>query len=145
LCRISAGAGSHGRARTAKVRRGVAVEGERTGLPGKTRSAPAQFWRRCRSWAMTAEGRGYGEPWGGASRKPSYAGVDRTVRLVSSLWSPLLHRPSLEPVTSMGRKVTVATCALNQWALDFEGNFQRILKSEFWGGGRQEEVKVHNG
>ncbi|GAB1301944.1 Glutamine-dependent NAD(+) synthetase [Apodemus speciosus] len=29
----------------------------------------------------------------------------------------------------MGRKVTVATCALNQWALDFEGNFQRILKS----------------
>lgn len=30
----------------------------------------------------------------------------------------------------MGRKVTVATCALNQWALDFEGNFQRILKSE---------------
>nr|XP_031546903.1 glutamine-dependent NAD(+) synthetase isoform X3 [Vicugna pacos] len=29
----------------------------------------------------------------------------------------------------MGRKVTVATCALNQWALDFEGNLQRILKS----------------
>ncbi|XP_058518678.1 glutamine-dependent NAD(+) synthetase isoform X2 [Ochotona princeps] len=29
----------------------------------------------------------------------------------------------------MGRKVTVATCALNQWALDFEGNLRRILKS----------------
>ncbi|XP_008072221.1 glutamine-dependent NAD(+) synthetase-like [Carlito syrichta] len=29
----------------------------------------------------------------------------------------------------MGRRVTVATCALNQWALDFEGNLQRILKS----------------
>ncbi|XP_038621075.1 glutamine-dependent NAD(+) synthetase [Tachyglossus aculeatus] len=29
----------------------------------------------------------------------------------------------------MGRKVTVATCALNQWALDFEGNLERILKS----------------
>ncbi|XP_043932891.1 glutamine-dependent NAD(+) synthetase [Protopterus annectens] len=29
----------------------------------------------------------------------------------------------------MGRKVVVATCALNQWALDFEGNLQRILKS----------------
>ncbi|XP_057173238.1 glutamine-dependent NAD(+) synthetase isoform X8 [Ursus arctos] len=29
----------------------------------------------------------------------------------------------------MGRKVTVATCALNQWALDFEGNLQRILKT----------------
>ncbi|KAG8438284.1 hypothetical protein GDO86_008826 [Hymenochirus boettgeri] len=29
----------------------------------------------------------------------------------------------------MGRKVTVATCALNQWALDFEGNLNRILKS----------------
>ncbi|CAK6449854.1 unnamed protein product [Pipistrellus nathusii] len=29
----------------------------------------------------------------------------------------------------MGRKVTVATCALNQWALDFEGNLHRILKS----------------
>uniref|UniRef100_A0A8C0KTB1 Glutamine-dependent NAD(+) synthetase n=1 Tax=Canis lupus dingo TaxID=286419 RepID=A0A8C0KTB1_CANLU len=30
----------------------------------------------------------------------------------------------------MGRKVTVAACALNQWALDFQGNLQRILKSE---------------
>ncbi|KAL4642031.1 glutamine-dependent NAD(+) synthetase [Arapaima gigas] len=29
----------------------------------------------------------------------------------------------------MGRKVTVATCALNQWALDFDGNLHRILKS----------------
>nr|XP_019935239.1 PREDICTED: glutamine-dependent NAD(+) synthetase [Paralichthys olivaceus] len=29
----------------------------------------------------------------------------------------------------MGRKVTVATCSLNQWALDFEGNLERILKS----------------
>ncbi|OCT83757.1 glutamine-dependent NAD(+) synthetase [Xenopus laevis] len=29
----------------------------------------------------------------------------------------------------MGRKVTVATCALNQWALDFEGNLNRILQS----------------
>ncbi|XP_054553405.1 glutamine-dependent NAD(+) synthetase isoform X2 [Talpa occidentalis] len=29
----------------------------------------------------------------------------------------------------MGRKVTLATCALNQWALDFEGNLRRILKS----------------
>lgn len=35
----------------------------------------------------------------------------------------------------MGRKVTVATCALNQWALDFEGNLQRILKSKSAGGG----------
>ncbi|KAK7912854.1 hypothetical protein WMY93_013065 [Mugilogobius chulae] len=29
----------------------------------------------------------------------------------------------------MGRKVTLATCSLNQWALDFEGNLDRILKS----------------
>uniref|UniRef100_A0A1A8PI30 Glutamine-dependent NAD(+) synthetase n=3 Tax=Nothobranchius TaxID=28779 RepID=A0A1A8PI30_9TELE len=29
----------------------------------------------------------------------------------------------------MGRCVTVATCSLNQWALDFEGNLNRILKS----------------
>ncbi|XP_075423341.1 glutamine-dependent NAD(+) synthetase isoform X2 [Ascaphus truei] len=29
----------------------------------------------------------------------------------------------------MGRKVTLATCALNQWALDFEGNLNRILQS----------------
>uniref|UniRef100_A0AAR2KCB6 Glutamine-dependent NAD(+) synthetase n=1 Tax=Pygocentrus nattereri TaxID=42514 RepID=A0AAR2KCB6_PYGNA len=29
----------------------------------------------------------------------------------------------------MGRKVTVATCSLNQWALDFDGNVLRILKS----------------
>ncbi|XP_019375000.1 PREDICTED: glutamine-dependent NAD(+) synthetase isoform X3 [Gavialis gangeticus] len=29
----------------------------------------------------------------------------------------------------MGRAVTVATCALNQWALDFDGNLERILRS----------------
>lgn len=29
----------------------------------------------------------------------------------------------------MERKVTLATCSLNQWALDFEGNMERILKS----------------
>ncbi|KAI9850530.1 MAG: glutamine-dependent NAD(+) synthetase [Thelocarpon superellum] len=29
----------------------------------------------------------------------------------------------------MGRLVTVATCSLNQWALDFEGNAQRIIES----------------
>lgn len=29
----------------------------------------------------------------------------------------------------MGRKVTLATCTLNQWALDFEGNLERILQS----------------
>ncbi|KAI7814168.1 glutamine-dependent NAD+ synthetase [Triplophysa rosa] len=29
----------------------------------------------------------------------------------------------------MGRKVTLATCSLNQWALDFNGNLSRILKS----------------
>ncbi|KAM6980650.1 glutamine-dependent NAD(+) synthetase [Aplochiton taeniatus] len=29
----------------------------------------------------------------------------------------------------MGRNVTLATCSLNQWALDFDGNLERILKS----------------
>lgn len=29
----------------------------------------------------------------------------------------------------MGRKVTVASATLNQWALDFEGNRDRILES----------------
>lgn len=29
----------------------------------------------------------------------------------------------------MVRKVTVATCVLNQWALDFDGNCHRILES----------------
>ncbi|XP_076311459.1 NAD synthetase isoform X2 [Tachypleus tridentatus] len=29
----------------------------------------------------------------------------------------------------MGRKVVLAVCTLNQWALDFEGNYLRILKS----------------
>uniref|UniRef100_A0A803Y7T3 Glutamine-dependent NAD(+) synthetase n=1 Tax=Meleagris gallopavo TaxID=9103 RepID=A0A803Y7T3_MELGA len=29
----------------------------------------------------------------------------------------------------MGRAVSVAACALNQWALDFEGNAERILRS----------------
>ena len=31
----------------------------------------------------------------------------------------------------MGKKVTLACCALNQWALDFDGNLRRILKSEY--------------
>ena len=26
-------------------------------------------------------------------------------------------------------RITVATCSLNQWALDFEGNLKRILES----------------
>jgi len=30
---------------------------------------------------------------------------------------------------SMGRKVTIAVCTLNQWALDFEGNLHRIFQS----------------
>jgi len=30
----------------------------------------------------------------------------------------------------MGRKVTLACCALNQWALDFEGNLRRVRESE---------------
>jgi NAD+ synthase (glutamine-hydrolysing) len=29
----------------------------------------------------------------------------------------------------MGRKITVAVCTLNQWALDFEGNMSRIMES----------------
>lgn len=29
----------------------------------------------------------------------------------------------------MGPLITLATCALNQWALDFEGNAERIIES----------------
>ena len=29
----------------------------------------------------------------------------------------------------MGHKVKLATCVLNQWALDFEGNYRRIIES----------------
>jgi NAD+ synthase (glutamine-hydrolysing) len=29
----------------------------------------------------------------------------------------------------MGHLITVATCSLNQWALDFEGNTKRIIES----------------
>lgn len=32
-------------------------------------------------------------------------------------------------MTEMGRKVVLATCTLNQWAMDFDGNCKRILKS----------------
>ena len=32
-------------------------------------------------------------------------------------------------VTSRRRVATLATCNLNQWSLDFEGNLQRIVKS----------------
>lgn len=30
----------------------------------------------------------------------------------------------------MSRKVIISTCTLNQWALDFEGNFRRIVQSK---------------
>ncbi len=29
----------------------------------------------------------------------------------------------------MGRKATLATCTLSQWAMDFDGNYKRILES----------------
>jgi NAD+ synthase (glutamine-hydrolysing) len=29
----------------------------------------------------------------------------------------------------MGHHITLATCSLNQWALDFQGNYERILQS----------------
>ena len=32
-------------------------------------------------------------------------------------------------MTSRRRIATLATCNLNQWSLDFEGNLQRIVKS----------------
>ena len=35
----------------------------------------------------------------------------------------------LYPTAKMGHLITVATCALNQWAMDFEGNYQRIMES----------------
>jgi len=38
---------------------------------------------------------------------------------------------AVDSVTKMGRKVVLATCALNQWAMDFDGNLKRILKSMF--------------
>jgi hypothetical protein len=38
---------------------------------------------------------------------------------------PLLSSPRLAPM----RLVTVATCSLAQWALDFEGNLERIKES----------------
>ena len=37
------------------------------------------------------------------------------------------HRPMITSPTSS--LITVATCNLNQWALDFDGNCERILKS----------------
>ena len=29
----------------------------------------------------------------------------------------------------MVRRITIATCTLNQWAMDFDGNVRRILES----------------
>uniref|UniRef100_A0A3Q1AQ21 Glutamine-dependent NAD(+) synthetase n=1 Tax=Amphiprion ocellaris TaxID=80972 RepID=A0A3Q1AQ21_AMPOC len=43
----------------------------------------------------------------------------------------------------MGRKVTVAACSLNQWALDFEGNSERILRSK-WNRLLQKPIMHHN-
>lgn len=43
----------------------------------------------------------------------------------------ILHCPKQNPTESsiMGRLMHVATCALNQWALDFTGNKDRIVES----------------
>lgn len=38
------------------------------------------------------------------------------------------EEPSLQH-TTMGRKVVLATCSLNQWAMDFQGNMDRIIDS----------------
>ena len=35
----------------------------------------------------------------------------------------------LKHILKMPRKVTIATCSLSQWAMDFEGNLRRILES----------------
>ena len=35
----------------------------------------------------------------------------------------------LKHILEMPRKVTIATCSLSQWAMDFEGNLRRILES----------------
>jgi predicted amidohydrolase len=37
--------------------------------------------------------------------------------------------PNLQTHPDTARVITVASCALNQTALDFEGNLQRILRS----------------
>ncbi|XP_023042005.2 glutamine-dependent NAD(+) synthetase isoform X3 [Piliocolobus tephrosceles] len=72
----------------------------------------------------STDGRG-----GGGAGEPGRSGA----RAALSLWAPGVAvsrwSPAQETAARMGRKVTVATCALNQWALDFEGNLQRILKS----------------
>lgn len=65
---------------------------------------------------------------GGASRKDRLRRRRPSSRVIGCC--ALSSVASRNQQTRMGRKVTVATCALNQWALDFEGNFQRILKSE---------------
>ena len=41
-------------------------------------------------------------------------------------------RGMLPSSVAMSRRLTIATCALNQWSLDFEGNYQRILESKFF-------------
>ena len=40
-----------------------------------------------------------------------------------------LEKPKKRKLRRMGRKVTVAACTLNNWALDFEGNMTRIIQS----------------
>lgn len=81
---------------------------------------------------------GRGDPEGPAPGPPVSPGRE----------DPLSGRPPPQATAArMGRKVTVATCSLNQWALDFEGNLQRILKSEFGGGGGRGTgggAKVHS-
>ncbi|KAG8522567.1 LOW QUALITY PROTEIN: Glutamine-dependent NAD(+) synthetase, partial [Galemys pyrenaicus] len=107
--------------RTGGAGLGAGPEGELAVQSGKSDGAERSGAGPCGPVRAGPGGRG-GPP--GRDCTPLSVSLD-------SVWAAL----SPGHCDSMGRKVTVATCALNQWALDFEGNLQRILKSESAGGG----------
>lgn len=46
-----------------------------------------------------------------------------------SVYTKIIHKHIHTHARTMGRKITVAVSTLNQWALDFDGNMNRILQS----------------
>lgn len=52
-----------------------------------------------------------------------------TIFLCSVSVTSLIYDSCPAKKFKMGRKVTVAVCTLNQWAMDFEGNKNRIIQS----------------
>lgn len=105
---------------------------EKSRRRSRTGGSAAALSPRSRRSRSGGRGRGYRQPHGAeAGPRPRRNDAAGHWRAPGGKGPP---RPGSGGEAAMGRAVSVAACALNQWALDFEGNLERIFRSE-WGGG----------